>query len=1486
MADKQDYDASLLGDQNTFQGKARAGRDDREARSLGDQATFAGGRPASDPQSLGDQMTFGGNDGAASPDDDGMEIVDLAARYTNEKVLGKGGMGEVLLATDKRLDRKVAIKRILGDAARSKTAVSRFLTEAKSIAALNHPNIVQIYDYGRAKDGPFLIMEYVDGNSLLDRCRQGAVPVEQAVSLVCQLCDGLGRAHDLGIIHRDIKPANVLLTQDGIPKLTDFGLAKAESADTGMTMTGAVLGTLEFMPPEQRRDAALTDARSDLWSLAATLYQLVTGETPRVIDLEAVPQQLRPVLSQALKTQKEQRYQSAKEFRDALKAALAGAGEVPLEEGSCPRCGTTNPFDRNFCRNEACGANLQVACLSCSHKIPMWEKVCNNCGAKQEDLLKERRSKMSTQQSEAESRLKEYNFEGAVTLAVALRDEPDLRLRHLQGWAEKFLPTVDQGRQQQLDRIGTLLGEARQHAKAHDYAAGIHALEQVPVILRGMKVPQQTQTAGELLSDLQAKQTQIRQLEALIRQRVAGQQLNGLPKEVDELLKLRPDRKDLQKLKQQLMEREARLIATRDEAVSSAQSLLENQDYEGAFQALAQVNPQVETDEVRRLRFTATSRRDRLAQLQRSIEDSVFDKKLHGLLEPVREFLQLKSNDATMITLRDRLIKRDKRNASEVSSVVENARGLRAECQFEAAVNLLEKIPGELRTQETDQLLVNCSTLSRQRSKALAALRNAMEAGDYHSGLDTAMSYAASLKRELLTDTEFDQEDAECREAEQAAVFLQASLKRLRSGAGILVLMGPVVAGVLWVQATLKSRALAVAVQGQQWDEVLKIDERHLPALVGRANQRLLSVPPDVDGALADIGLAEQVGPTNAAIQPAKGLAYVKRAAALATAGKIADAEKDLQAAETLGARSSDLTAGRQVLGAAYLKRAAALATAGKIADAEKDLQVAETLGARSSDLTAGRQVLGAAYVKRAAALATAGKIADAEKELKHAETLGVHSSDLTAGRQVLAAGYVKLAETAVIQRDVVGIRAACDSAERYAAASHDLQRLRAAAFHAEGEQREKSGDLSGAMNALEEAVKLDRSLGLKTERAVLHVKLAEQATAKQDYQTAATALEAAVSLDKAASGVRELALTFAEQVIVLFESDASAANQLAAMDAVKTIESVDPGNSQLTALRGRVVATVIKRAEASVATDLDTSLSCYEQALSLGASVADVAKLKGVMVTLVRSRFEKSLAEQDAGKRAAADYEALVRLDSQMAGGFIAEVAKLPTRKNSIGMTFRLLPGGVFTMSEGKEAHKVTLTKPFEIGVYEVTQKQYQRVMGPKPSAFPGPQNPVEQVSWDDAVEFCRKLSAMPEEKAAGYVYRLPTEAEWEYACRAGTDTKYSFGDDESQLGDYAWYDRNSEKKTHPVGQKKPNPWGLYDMHGNVWEWCQDWEGNYPSGAAVDPTGPPSASSRVLRGGSLGNGTVYCRTADRNGTLPGVRGNNFGLRVVRSSER
>jgi len=222
----------------------------------------------------------------------------------------------------------------------------------------------------------------------------------------------------------------------------------------------------------------------------------------------------------------------------------------------------------------------------------------------------------------------------------------------------------------------------------------------------------------------------------------------------------------------------------------------------------------------------------------------------------------------------------------------------------------------------------------------------------------------------------------------------------------------------------------------------------------------------------------------------------------------------------------------------------------------------------------------------------------------------------------------------------------------------------------------------------------------------------------------------------------------------------------------------------------------------------------------------------------------------------------------------------ELPESAASIGMEFKLIPAGTFTMGEGDSAHEVTLTRPFYIGIHEVTRAQYEKVMGMIPSGLERGSNPVIMTTWHGAVDFCHRLNRLPAEQAAGNVYRLPTEAEWEYACRAGTTTKYSFGDDPEdyrQIWQYAWIEGNSNG-TQPVGKKKPNPWGLYDMHGNALEWCQDRYGKYPIGAVTNPTGPASGSSRVFRGGMAGIPSNYCGSATRGGNSPSYNG--AGLRL------
>jgi formylglycine-generating enzyme required for sulfatase activity len=236
----------------------------------------------------------------------------------------------------------------------------------------------------------------------------------------------------------------------------------------------------------------------------------------------------------------------------------------------------------------------------------------------------------------------------------------------------------------------------------------------------------------------------------------------------------------------------------------------------------------------------------------------------------------------------------------------------------------------------------------------------------------------------------------------------------------------------------------------------------------------------------------------------------------------------------------------------------------------------------------------------------------------------------------------------------------------------------------------------------------------------------------------------------------------------------------------------------------------------------------------------------------------------------------------------------------NSIGMSFQLIQPGTFLMGSpvsesGRDRHyetqhSVTISAPYYLGIYEVTQEEYERVMGTNPSSTKGARCPVENVSWYDAVEFIERLNFMPAERAAGRVhYRLPTEAEWEYACRAGSESAYCFGEDAKSLGDYAWYGEFtggniSKRQKHPVGGKKPNAWGLYDMHGNVSEWCADWYGHYPSAAVTDPSGPNEGSGRVYRGDRQDSNATYCRSARRDSINPSSRFLGGGFRVAISS--
>jgi formylglycine-generating enzyme required for sulfatase activity len=203
---------------------------------------------------------------------------------------------------------------------------------------------------------------------------------------------------------------------------------------------------------------------------------------------------------------------------------------------------------------------------------------------------------------------------------------------------------------------------------------------------------------------------------------------------------------------------------------------------------------------------------------------------------------------------------------------------------------------------------------------------------------------------------------------------------------------------------------------------------------------------------------------------------------------------------------------------------------------------------------------------------------------------------------------------------------------------------------------------------------------------------------------------------------------------------------------------------------------------------------------------------------------------------------------------------------------------------------HSVTISRDFWLGKYEVTQAEYAGLMGKNPSHFKDkPDAPVEKISYFDAMAYCSALTQRERQAGrlpTGYEYRLPTEAEWEYACRAGTTNQFSFGDTATDADQYAWTWENSGGSTHPVGQKRPNPWGLHDIHGNVWEWCLDWFTEYPATDTIDPAGPAQGKFKVFRGGGWNNDALFARSANRFMMAPANGIHFVGFRATLSQTR
>jgi formylglycine-generating enzyme required for sulfatase activity/serine/threonine protein kinase len=380
-----------------------------EGASLGDLKTMAGIPREAGEVSMGDMNTRMGpgevREGLQQTPSDS-----LSERYELKEEIGRGGFARVWKARDTKLDRLVAVKRLVEPAVKDanwEMTVQRFRREAQAIAGLNHRNIVGVYDVGLDAEGDYLVMELVEGGSLQSYVKQkGKLDPEEAVELIKGVAQGLGYAHKKNLVHRDVKPANVLLLKEGnelTPKLVDFGLARV-GTDSELSMTGYGMGTPWYMPPEQRRDAKGVNHTADIYALGKTLYELLTGEVPDQVDADKVAPGLAKVILKCVKNAPEERYFSAEEVVDALEGTSTvgrqrGSSEEgdPAERNECPSCGRANSRDVKFC--ESCGTGLTRPCPECGRENSIHKVFCGGCGTDVE---------VFTQVAEAVSRMENY----------------------------------------------------------------------------------------------------------------------------------------------------------------------------------------------------------------------------------------------------------------------------------------------------------------------------------------------------------------------------------------------------------------------------------------------------------------------------------------------------------------------------------------------------------------------------------------------------------------------------------------------------------------------------------------------------------------------------------------------------------------------------------------------------------------------------------------------------------------------------------------------------------------------------------------------------------------------------------------------------------------------------------------------------------------------------------------------------------------------
>ncbi|MBM4070701.1 MAG: hypothetical protein FJ271_17365 [Planctomycetes bacterium] len=1330
--------------------------------------------------------------------------------YVLQERLGEGGMGTVFKARQRSLGRVVALKVIRKDRVVNPQTVKRFQREIRAAAQLNHPNIVRAFDADEIDGTHLLVMEYVENGTDLSKLvkRDGPLPIAVACDYIRQAALGLQHAHERGMVHRDIKPANLLLQSPtrervgmvslahasgsaAVVKILDMGLARLDHAEdegkssTSLTGEGAVMGTIDYIAPEQAMDSHHADIRADLYSLGCTFYYLLTGRVPfpggdavgklirqrteEPTQLEFLRPQVAPALASIVRTlmakRREDRFQTpgelAAQLDDVMKKGVEVKGQRSIGSGATSSSGTI--VDPKLARQ--------------------WAEVV--MPASNTEALVKPPSFVGAPAHGSRRRWALAGAAAALLLAVMLTWQP---------WRRSDQPPPETTKSKIRPPTAKELADKAERQRQDDAAEALK-----PIAERVAALGAGATAAGEALrNDLRAFLMQHSATPAASQAcGLLGHILAKLPSPLDELdaAKIPADAKSHWKATGSIAPAElvgalgenrgrywhnsgrvtwspaGNLIGSGSMWIWDANTLAPRKALPGIGPAFFPDGGTLLYDDGGTLKIWDIAS----AKVARTFE-----------------------------TTQDR-----------VTGIALSGDGRWALTTHEAGVRIWNVATGKVQHVLVEKTPASFPTIAHDGRHAAAFCNRSIRAWEVPTGKEIFRYSGPAIDQGIAS--------LEC------------------SPDGRRLLMGQ---GTSYLFDLADGKELHrfpngyVACFSSNGERILAGGSDHLTYWNAHGKREVLlkfeGVPKDVmtgvtlspdgqhalsssrDGALRiwNVNTGKEVQPPTGPVGPIHGLAFAPGDRRLVTAG----ADGALRLFD--------------------------LGTLTEADEPKPQKQASPVLGlVLSPD---GRRAISAGI---AAVWDVTGPVPQVAIELKALANCVAQSPDgklLALGQ---GGGKIDIWELAEAQPNLRGTFTGHTSNVATVAFSPDGK------FLASGGNDHQARLWDMTVWPPKELVVVGEGVGVSPN--VYGVAFAP------DGQSLAIASQRASRYKVVGKG-----LILASEV-----PGSTAVQSVAFSPSGEFLATVGYGSGHIVLWNARRMTKI---------REWKLPGPALQVAFANDGRHLATANVNGtVYVFRIADGLPRALSTAEAKKQ---------QLD---AAGFLAVPVAV---ENSVGMKLRLIPPGRFLMGSPEEPEEepgrqgnegprrsVTMSRPFYLGMHEVTRAQFVKVMGQP--ALADSSHPMYSVSWGDAVKFCEMLSETSAEKAAGRVYRLPTEAEWEYACRAGTQTVFSFGSDQAQLGEHAWYSENDEGgKTHPVGLKKANAWGLYDMHGNVWEWCADsYQADYyREPAAPDPPGPTTGTGRVYRGGARNNSWTNnrCATRNRDHTSEDAQV-NIGFRIV-----